>query len=55
MSPARRSGNLPGCDTGPGGRLAFVVGEIRAALRRRRAAARRTFFAPERNEQEVQR
>ncbi len=27
---------LPGCDTGPGGRLAFVVRELRSAWRGRR-------------------
>ena len=27
--------DVPGCDTGPAGRLFFVVTEIRAALRRR--------------------
>ncbi|MCA1712249.1 MAG: hypothetical protein LC789_11680 [Actinobacteria bacterium] len=33
-------GDVPGCDSGPGGRLKFVVGEIReawSARRRRRA------------------
>lgn len=38
MRPARVCdvADLPGCDTGPAGRLSFVVTEIRAALRRRR-------------------
>ena len=27
---------VPGCDTGPGGRLVFVARELTAALRRRR-------------------
>ena len=30
---------LPGCDTGPAGRLTFVLREARAAWRRRRATS----------------
>ena len=28
--------DVPGCDTGPAGRLSFVVREIKAALHRRK-------------------
>ncbi len=31
---------VPGCDTGPAGRLAFVVSEARAAWRSRRSRRR---------------
>lgn len=38
MRPARACDvdDVPGCDTGPAGRMSFVVTEIRAALRRRK-------------------
>lgn len=35
-SQAGEMDGVPGCETGPAGRMVFVVSEIRAALRRRK-------------------
>ena len=40
MRRACEVGEVPGCETGPAGRLVFVVREIRAALRRPKDNAR---------------